>query len=372
MGIADNYSAGRRMLVERPLRTLGVVLAVLLFGALFVDLVGQLASGALSLSDVVLYAWRGIVNGLVIGLAGVGLSMTYSILNFANFAHGDYITSGAFVGWAVAWLVAGFGEYDLGSLLSLGIGGSVYAPDLGTSVFGAPLALVVGLVAAGVGTVVVALLIDKLVYEPMRGQDGIALLIASIGVAFILRYLIVFVWGTGVTSVSDGAGGFRPTVGGTTFNFGYHEITLVVCAVVLMLGVHVLLQRTKLGKAMRAMSDNEDLARVTGIPTERVITWTWVVGAGLAGVAGYLLILEAGTIAYNRGWILLLLIFAAVILGGIGSVYGAIFGGLVIGLTDSMSIIWISSDFTKAAAFGLMILILLFRPQGLFAGRTTA
>ncbi|MFC4359327.1 branched-chain amino acid ABC transporter permease [Halobium salinum] len=372
MGIADNYSRGRRLLVERPGQALAAVVGVLLVLALFADLAAKLGSGALGVGDVVLLAWRGVVNGLVIGLAGVGLSMTYSILNFANFAHGDYITGGAFVGWAVAWLVAGLGEYDIGSLLSLGLGADVYAPQLGTSIFGAPLALLLGLVAAGVGAIAIALLIDKLVYEPMRGQDGIALLIASIGVAFILRYLIVFVWGTSVTSVADEAGGLRPTVGGVTFSFGYHELTLVVCAVVLMVGVHVLLQRTKLGKAMRAMSDNQDLARVTGIPTERVIKWTWIIGAGLAGVAGYLLILEAGTIAYSRGWILLLLIFAAVILGGIGSVYGAIFGGLVIGLADSMSIIWIPSDFTKAAAFALMILILLFRPSGLFAGRTTA
>jgi branched-chain amino acid transport system permease protein len=372
MGIADNYSRGRRALSERPKYALAAVVGAAVVALLLADLAGKLGSGTLAVSDVVVFAWRGVVNGLVIGLAGVGLSMTYSILNFANFAHGDYITSGAFVGWAVAWMIAGFGEHDVGSLFSLGIGANVYASQLGTSVFGAPVALALGLVAAGVGTIAVALLIDKLVYEPMRGQGGIALLIASIGVAFILRYLIVFVWGTSVTSVATQPGGLRPTVGGVTLSFSYHELTLAVCAVALMVGVHVLLQRTKLGKAMRAMSDNEDLARVTGIPTERVIKWTWIIGAGLAGVAGYLLILEAGTIAYSRGWILLLLIFAAVILGGIGSVYGAMLGGLVIGLTDSLSIIWIPSDFTKAAAFALMILILLFRPSGLFAGRTTA
>lgn len=336
------------------------------------DLGNKLMTGQVTASSLVVLIWRGIVNGLVIGLAGVGLSMTYSILNFANFAHGDYVTSGAFAGWAATWAVAGLGIADIGSLLILGASGNVYSSQLQTSVVGSPLAIVVGLIIAGVSAIALALFLDRFVYKPMRGQGGIALLIASIGVAFILRYMLVFIFGTSVRSVAETPPSIKGTLAGINYSFGYHELTLAICAVVLMLGIHVLLQRTKLGKAMRAMSDNKDLARVTGIPTERVIRWTWIIGAGLAGIAGYLLILESGTIAYNRGWILLLLIFAAVILGGIGSIYGAIFGGLIIGLTDTVSLIWLPSDFTKAAAFGLMILILLFKPNGLFAGRTTA
>ena len=370
MGIVDNKTDSWRTVTERP----ALVLAALIGVTVLVSLASKLASGEVALSYLIVLLWRGVVNGLVVGLAGVGLSMTYSILNFANFAHGDYITSGAFAGWAATWVVAGIGlaEMDVGSLVMVGGGGNIFAPQLGTSVVQNPLAIVIGLVVAGAFAIVLSLVLDRLVYKPMRGQGGIALLIASIGVAFILRYMVVFVWGTSSRAVATSPGGFRLGVGGITVNFGFHEITLVVCSAVLMIGVHALLQRTKLGKAMRAMSDNKDLARVTGIPTEEVIRWTWIIGAGMAGIAGYLLILESGTIAYNRGWLLLLLIFAAVILGGIGSIYGAIAGGLIIGLTDTLSLLWISSDFTKAAAFGLMILILLFRPSGLFAGRTTA
>ncbi len=366
----DRSSWGRQLLTGQPLRIVAFLIGLMLLGSL----IGKLAdpNGTLTISQVVVYAWRGIVYGLVIGLAGIGLSMTYSILNFANFAHGDYISSGAFAGWATTWLIAGLGSANVGTLVMVGASGDVYPSQLHTSIVGSPLAIVAGIVIAGGAAILLSLFIDHVVYKPMRGQDGIALLIASIGVAFILRYLIVFLWGSESRSVADTPPSFRPTIAGVHFNFGYHELTLVVCAVVLMIGVHFLMQRTKLGKAMRAMSDNEDLARVTGIPTERVIRWTWVIGAGLAGVAGYLLILESGTIAYNRGWILLLLIFAAVILGGIGSIYGAIFGGLIIGLTQKMSIIWISSDFTKVAAFALLILILLVRPTGLFSGRSTA
>jgi len=368
MGIADSASRGRELLRDQPI----VLVATVVVAALVLDLVRRVLAGDVTTSNVVVLVWRGVVNGLVIGLAGIGLSMTYSILNFANFAHGDYITSGAFAGWATTWVIAGLGAADLGSLLLVGAGGNVFSSDLGTSIVTTPGAILAGLLISGVGAVVLALVIDRLVYRPLRGEDGITLLIASIGVAFALRYLLVFVFTTGVRSVAVTPPSFRFSILGVGMGFGYHEVTLLVCALALMAAVHLLLQRTKLGKAMRAMSDNEDLARITGIPTERVIRWTWILGAGLAGVAGYLLILESGTIAYNRGWILLLFIFAAVIMGGIGSVYGAILGGLIIGLTDTLSQVWLPSEFTQAAAFALMILILLYRPEGLFAGRTTA
>jgi len=149
-------------------------------------------------------------------------------------------------------------------------------------------------------------------------------------------------------------------------------VTLVVFAVAMMLGVHFLLQRTKLGKAMRAMADNKDLAQVTGIPTERVVRATWIIGGGLAGVAGFLVVLERGTLNFNLGFRLLLLIFAGVILGGIGSVYGAMGGGIVIGVVSRISLVWIPSDFARVAAFLVMIVVLLYKPSGIFSGVTTA
>jgi branched-chain amino acid transport system permease protein len=120
------------------------------------------------------------------------------------------------------------------------------------------------------------------------------------------------------------------------------------------------------------MSDNKDLARITGIPTERVIRFTWIVGGGLTGVAGYTWVLWRGTFGWFDGWLFLLLIFAAVILGGIGSIYGAMAGGLIIGLTRDLSTIYVSSTMARAAAFALMILILVVKPSGLFSGRSTA
>jgi branched-chain amino acid transport system permease protein len=358
MGVSDTYTRGRAVVVERPMTA-----AVGLVGVLLVlDLVRQLVTGTMAVSRLLTLLTDGIVVGLAVGLAGIGLSMTYSILNFANFGHGDYVTSGAFSGWAVAYLVAGIGTVSFGDLVL------IEANNIGLNISQSPVAIFVGLVAAGVGTIGLSLVLDRVVYRPMRDSDGISLLIASIGVALALRYLIAFVWKTGTKGVT--ASPAKVDFAGVSFTS--HELTLVFGSAALMLGVHLLLQRTKLGKAMRAMADNKSLARVTGIPTERVIRMTWIIGGGLTGIAGYLLVLERGTMSFSFGWVLLLLIFAAVILGGIGSIYGAMAGGVIIGVVDAMSIIWLPSGLTRAAAFLILIVVLLIKPEGLFGGVKTA
>ena len=367
MAISDSYVRGRRLVGDR----LPVVVTTVLGVLLVADLLRRLSTGDLALVDLVGYLWEGFVIGLSIGLAGVGLSMTYSILNFANFGHGDYVTSGAFAGWAVTWLVAGLGQFDATTLLFIG---QVSTRELGVSVATTPLAIVAGVVVAGGFTVLLSLVIDRVVYEPMRDEEGISLLIASIGVALVLRYVIYIVF-TGRTRGLTNAQAvpeYAVPVGSGTVGVGAHQLTLVVVALGLMLGLHLLLQRTKLGKAMRAMADNEDLARVTGIPTERVVRFTWIIGGGLAGAAGFLIALERGTMNFQFGWVLLLLIFAAVILGGIGSVYGAMFGGIVMGIAQNLSLVWIPNEFSTVAAFAVMIFVLLFKPEGIFSGVTTA
>ncbi|XVH31730.1 branched-chain amino acid ABC transporter permease [Haloferacaceae archaeon DSL9] len=379
MGVSNSPALGRDSIRQHaPLLLLGLVGVLLV-----VDLTFRLAGieialtssrsfgGSLSVGRFRGMVWNGLVIGLIIGLAGIGLSMTYSILNFANFSHGDYLTSGAFAGWAATYVVAGTGVANVGELILVrATSGGASPSEVGASIIQTPISIFVGIVVAATVTIALALVIDRLVYRPMRGRGGIALLIASIGVALLLRYLIQFVFGARNRGVTDETGIRVELVPGLTADL--HELTLVVAALVLMLGVHLLLQHTKLGKAMRAMADNKDLALVTGIPTERIIHATWVIGGGLAGVAGYFVVLDRGVIGYNLGWFLLLLIFAAVILGGIGSIYGAMAGGLLIGLTYTVSLVWIPSDFNEAAAFTIMILVLLLRPEGLFKGVSTA
>jgi len=359
-----------RAVRENPLLVVLVVLAVVLAG----DIVRKLLGGGLVVNDLVSLLWNGTILGLSVGLAGVGLAMTYSILRFANFAHGDLMTSGAFAGWIATFLVAGFGQFAFDALAHLGGPFALNTNDLGVSVTNTPLAIVLGLVVAAVFAALLALVLDRIVFKPMRDEGGIALLIASVGVALVLRYLIVFTLQAGRRGLTAGqkTPSIRLTFGGGTFTVNAHEVTLVVLAAGLMLGTHLLLKYTKLGKAMRAMADNEDLARVTGIPTERVVRATWLLGGGLTGAAGYLVALEQGTITTTLGWSLLLLIFAAVILGGIGSIYGAMLGGLVIGISSRLSLVWLPESFILVGAFSVMIVMLLLRPSGLLGGVTTA
>ncbi|MFB6134806.1 MAG: branched-chain amino acid ABC transporter permease [Halanaeroarchaeum sp.] len=367
--LASAFARGRDLVAGKPLAiVLWVGMGLLLF-----DLFTDLLDGSLQVSQLAAYVLNGLTVGLVIGLAGVGLSMTYSILNFANFAHGDYITYGAFSGWAATFVVAGFGAFPLDALLLVGAGGSVYASELGISISTTPVAIVVGLFFAILGTIGLSLVVDRFVFKPLRDEEGIILLITSVGVALALRYGLVFVFQQNSRGLTVGSSKIVfPFVDGTV-NVSYHQLTLIVVSVALMLGIHLLLQRTKLGKAMRAMADNRDLALITGIPTESVVRWTWIIGGGLTGAAGYLIILDRGTLSYNFGWLLLLLVFAAVILGGIGSIYGAIGGGLIIGLASKISLVWLpEATFARPAAFLVMILILIYKPQGLFSGRSTA
>jgi branched-chain amino acid transport system permease protein len=373
--------------------------AVTVLGAvLFVDLLLKLAGisvgpfgGQLPLGRFASYVWTGTIVGLVVGLAGIGLSLTYSILNFANFAHGDYLTAGAFSGWAITYIIAGLGGVlkilETGLFLLTGVGTNSLADadlvslvllrtsplEAGANVWLSPVGIVLGLLVAVASTIVIALALDRVVYRPMRDADGISLLIGSIGVAFALRYFIALVFGNSRRIVTSTEKLPSVTIGDLIVNA--HEVTLIIVAGSLMLGMHLLLQQTKLGKAMRAMADNRSLAQVTGIPTERVIRSTWMLGAGLTGAAGFLLVLSQSSLVFTSGWKLLLLIFAAVIMGGIGSIYGAIAGGLVIGLASRVSLVWLTGDFSSLArptAFALMILILLFRPSGIFGGVKTA
>ena len=395
MGVTESSERGRAEIVERPGRALLVLLGVLFGLSLVMDLALKLVEaefwilgGSLAVSELTRLFWGGVARGLVFGLAGVGLSMTYSILTFANFSHGDLVTTGAFTGWGVTYLIIGSGTLTAGELLLVRPGGIGSPGNIGANVVTSPVAILGGMLFAGVATAAVALAIDRAVYRPLRDREGIILLISSVGVAFALRYLIQFVYGArtrGVRASFDAGSpafelrGYTVVTGEGDLNvfglsqFDLNAATLIVASVLVMAGLHLLLQRTKLGTAMRAMADNKDLALITGIPTERIVTATWLIGGGITGISGFLIILFRNSIRFNFGWLLLLLIFSAVILGGIGSIYGAIAGGVVIGLVLSLSTIWIPSDFpARVFAFLAMILVLLFRPQGLFGGVETA
>lgn len=286
------------------------------------------------------YLIPGIVLGSIYALGAIGVSLIFGILRFAHFAHGDMMTLGAYVALP----------------LVVGLGFTVYA----------------ALPVAMAGVVLMAILIDRLFYKPLRDRPTIIVLVASFGVALMLRAVIQFAWGPHSHVYEKG---FRKPIVFEGLRIAERHIWIVLLSIALVVALHLFLTRTKTGKAMRALSDDPDLARITGINTERIVAWTWVLGGCLAGAAGVFLGMDT-QITTLIGWNMLLPVFAAAILGGIGKPYGAIAGGLVIGIAEELSAYpWVGTTplldptYKSAVAFAIMVAMLLWRPSGLFKGR---
>jgi branched-subunit amino acid ABC-type transport system permease component len=290
------------------------------------------------------YLIPGIVLGSIYALGAIGVSLIFGILRFAHFAHGDMMTLGAY----------------LALPLVLGLGWSPYA----------------ALPAAMIGASICAVGIDRVFYKPLRHKPTIILLVASFGIALMLRSAIQFIWGP-LGQVYEK--GFRKSLHIDWLLDGLRlqerHIYIVLLAALLVFVLHLFLTRTKTGKAMRALSDDPELARVSGINTERIVMWTWILGASLAAAGGVFLGMDT-QINTLIGWNMLLPVFAAAILGGIGKPYGAIAGGLVIGMAEELSAYpfigttaLLEPTYKSGVAFAIMVAMLLWRPSGLFRGR---
>jgi neutral amino acid transport system permease protein len=218
-------------------------------------------------------------------------------------------------------------------------------------------------------TVAVALLSEVLIWKPMRDRRATetTLIIISIGLALTIRNIILFIWASEVKRY-DLPVLLPLTIGGV--NFKFYNLLILILAAGAIAGLHFLLQNTKIGKAMRAVADDIDLARVTGINVERVVLWTWIIAAAMTALGGQMYGL-AYNVQPNMGWFLLLPIFAVVTLGGIGNPYGAIAGAFIIGIAQELAVAvpFIGAQYKLAVALGIMILALLIRPQGLFASK---
>jgi branched-chain amino acid transport system permease protein len=216
-------------------------------------------------------------------------------------------------------------------------------------------------------TAVVALLIDRLLYNPLRARKAslVILAMASLGMAFILRSLIYLIWGPQFLFYTQE---LRPAWElPLEVRLRPDQVFILGTVLLLVLLLYLFLQRTKLGKAMRATADNQQLASVCGIDTGRVTAWTWVIGAALAATAGVLYGIDA-QLRPDMGWSFLLPLFAAVVLGGIGSPLGALVGGLILGVVQQVSTAFLLPTYKPAVAFLVLILLLLVRPRGLFGG----
>lgn len=273
---------------------------------------------------------NGIVNASLIAPPAIAFSLLFGILRFPNFAIGGYITVGAFIAYS----------------LNVGTGLPLWIAGLG----------------AMAGTAVVAWLSDVLVFRPMRGHTPVTLLVVSIALTLILEHIVRLIYSADVR-------GFdlplqRP-VKFASMHITHEQINIILMAVAIAVAVHLMLSFTRIGKAMRATADNQTLAEVRGINTTHVIALTWFVCGALFGLTGVFAGLDL-VIEPLVGWNLTIPIFAAAILGGIGSPYGAMLGALLVGLAEELTVLVLPSSYKVGVGFLIIAILLLIRPQGLF------
>jgi branched-chain amino acid transport system permease protein len=287
---------------------------------------------------------NGITTGALYSLVALGFSMVYGVLKLLNFAHGDLYMVGAYIGFFVIQFFGGAADPSIAVPLLL---------------------VIMFVVAAGlVGGLGVA--IERFAYRPLRDAPRIAPLITAIGVSFFLESSALLLFGAqfrvyNTSEFISLSSGIR--IGSVTIDSV--QILVLVLGLVLMTGLRILVNRTRLGKQMRAVAADREAAEMLGINVNFVITATFLLGSALAGIAGVMGGLLFNTVTSTIGFIVGLKAFTAAVVGGIGSIPGAMLGGLVIGLAESFVTGYISSTFTNLIVFGLLIVVMLVRPSGL-------
>ncbi|MBI3419017.1 MAG: high-affinity branched-chain amino acid ABC transporter permease LivH [Proteobacteria bacterium] len=300
------------------------------------------------------YFLQQFINGLTLGsvyaLIAIGYTMVYGIIGMINFAHGELYMIGAFV--AVITLV--------------GLSGG--------GVLGAPLAIFAAFLCAVAVTAAYGYVAERLAYRPLRNSSRIAPLISAIGVSVLLQNYVRLAQGPrakplpplihGQYTLMERADGFTVTLSNI-------QIAIFVVAAVLMIGLTLLIHKTPLGRAQRACEQDIKMAALLGIPVGRIISLTFVLGAALAAVAGVMVALYYGVVDFFIGFLAGMKAFTAAVLGGIGSLPGAMLGGILLGLIEAFWSGYVGAEYKDVAAFLILILVLLVRPQGLL-GRPVA
>lgn len=287
------------------------------------------------MNSLLLSVGFGLVTAAIIALSAVGLTLQFGVTNFVNFAYGDVMTVGVYVAY-----VLNRDGMDIWAALAI----------------------------AAVVCAVLAVAINILVIRPFqrKSTNAVIMLVVTIGLSLILQNTVLGIFGPQFLRYQMQSGTsmhFGP------FIFTADQIGIMILALVSMVALHLLLQLTRYGKAMRAVSDNSDLARLSGIPVPRIVDATWALSGLLAGIAGVVLAINVSAFTPSLGFSFLLVIFAAVIVGGIGKPYGAMAAAVIIGVASSVGANFISSEYKDVIAFVILILVLLIRPEGIFQSR---
>jgi branched-chain amino acid transport system permease protein len=294
--------------------------------------------------------FNGLVQGSVYALVALGYTMVYGILGLINFAHGEVVMVGAMVALAASQV-----------LLSAAL------PPL--------LVLLLALMAAMAVCMALGFVIERIAYRPLRNAPRLAPLITAIGVSIVLQNLAMIVWGREYHAFPQLLPHDSHTLGGAVINDV--QLIIVLAALLMMAGLMLLVHRTRLGRAMRAVAENPSAAMLMGVDINSVISVTFMIGSALAAVAGLMVSANYGIVHYYMGFLLGLKAFTAAVLGGIGNLRGAMLGGVLLGLIESLGAGYIGdltggflgSNYQDVFAFFVLIAVLIFRPSGLLGER---
>jgi len=281
--------------------------------------------------DLFLAVGFGLITASILALSTVALSLQYGVTNIPNFAHGEMMAVGAYAAYVVqGWI----NNLALEAIAAIALGA------------------------------IMGWMMNWAVLQPFTRSHArpLTLFVLTIAVSIVVQNLILLFFG--------GANVAYVLPNSAPHNIGPllltdRDLQIMASAVIVMLGLHVLLRYTKFGKSQRAVSDSPELARVTGIDSDRIIGLTWLLAGGIAGFSGFILAASVGSFSPTVGFQYLLVVFAAAIVGGIGQPYGAMLGALLVGLATEVSALYVASDYKLAVAFGLLILTMLVRPRGI-------
>jgi branched-chain amino acid transport system permease protein len=287
---------------------------------------------------------NGLTLGSIFGLIAIGYTMVYGIIGMINFAHGDIFMVGGFIA--------------LMSFLVLGLAGITWVP----------LALAIVLVIAMVFTSIYGWTVERIAYRPLRGSFRLAPLISALGMSIFLQNYVQLLQGARskpLPPVIQGGFVLMESDTGFTVTISYVQIMIIVLTVVLMVAFTSLIAKTSLGRQQRACEQDKLMASLVGVNVDRTISQTFVMGAMLAAVAGTMYLVRYGVIDFFEGFVVGIKAFTAAVLGGIGSLPGAMLGGLLLGLIEAFWSGYFSVEYKDVAAFGILVLVLIFRPSGL-------